>query len=395
MKKLLLLLAIIGICYADQWAVLVAGSMNGKADIWNYRHQSDIYHAFRILTTNGIPVENIITMTYDDTAYNSANPFPGQVYNYLEDTVNEYKGFNKDYTKHLVTPDNFLAVLKGNSTHVHGRKVLKSSKDDHVFLYFADHGAPGLVAFPNETQVLYAHELMNAFQYMHDHHMYKEMVVYIEACESGSMFAGQLSKKQKTLLDLNIYALTAASPFQSSYACCFDDKIGTYLADVFSINWMLDTQFHKTEAEPIFHQYLHVANGTNTSIVCEYGNLDISKEKLWRFQGASPIDVNASKVEITDVVPSRRVAINSILRQLTKELNNPLQSMDTDNVDRVLSQLVDHWNMMKRARITHKNIVPPPADCHSKVDSYAVEAYIKNMPYAPIEYDFEMMSGLF
>lgn len=395
MKKALVFLFLVGLCCADQWAVLVAGSMNGKNSIWNYRHASDVYHAFRILTTNGIPESNIITMTYDDTAYNEANPLPGIVYNYIQDHVNEYKGFNKDYTKHLVTPDNFLAVLKGNSTHVHGRKVLNSTLSSDVFIYFADHGAAGLVAFPNETQLLYAHQLMDAFQYMHDKKMYKQMVVYIEACESGSMFAGQTTSKNNTLADLNIYALTAATPGQPSYACCFDEQIGTYLADVFSINWMLDTQFHKTEGEPLYAQYLDVAKATNTSTVCEYGNLNISTEHLWRFQGVTPLDSLPESPELTDLVPSRRVTVNTILRQLTKEINNDLYSMDINHVDMLLMQIQDEWKKMYRAKTIHKSVPQPPRDCYSKVDSRVVQAYINDMPYSPTEYDFEMISSLF
>jgi len=35
---------------------------------------------------------------------------------------------------------------------------------------------------------LYADELQKAFEYMQENNMYKELVFYLEACESGSMF---------------------------------------------------------------------------------------------------------------------------------------------------------------------------------------------------------------
>jgi legumain len=43
-----------------------------------------------------------------------------------------------------------MAILKGKSIDVNGGngRVLESTEDDHVFIYFSDHGAPGLVAFP-------------------------------------------------------------------------------------------------------------------------------------------------------------------------------------------------------------------------------------------------------
>ena len=44
-------------------------------------------------------------------------------------------------------------------------KVLSSTANDTVFLNFADHGASGLIAFPNEY--LYANDLLAAFDTMH------------------------------------------------------------------------------------------------------------------------------------------------------------------------------------------------------------------------------------
>jgi len=47
------------------YAVLVAGS-NGY---YNYRHQSDVCHAFHVLTDpnkGNIPAENVIVLMYDD-----------------------------------------------------------------------------------------------------------------------------------------------------------------------------------------------------------------------------------------------------------------------------------------------------------------------------------------
>jgi len=40
---------------------------------------------------------------------------------------------------------------------------------------------------------------------MHDNSMYEKMVIYIEACESGSMFEGILKD------NINVYATTAAN----------------------------------------------------------------------------------------------------------------------------------------------------------------------------------------
>ena len=62
--------------------------------------------------------------------------------------------------------------------------------------------------------------------------MYDQLVFYMEACESGSMFEGLLGD------NLNIYATTAANAMESSYAayCNPDDvvngkHIGSCLGD--------------------------------------------------------------------------------------------------------------------------------------------------------------------
>jgi legumain len=38
-----------------------------------------------------------------------------------------------------------------------------------------------------------------------------------------------------------VFATTAANAEESSYACYYDDKLGTYLGDLYSVNWMEDS----------------------------------------------------------------------------------------------------------------------------------------------------------
>ena len=57
------------------------------------------------------------------------------------------------------------------------------------------------------------------------------MVLYIEACESGSMFPNLTN-------DMNVFATTAANATTSSYACYWEEGIATYLGDVYSIKWL-------------------------------------------------------------------------------------------------------------------------------------------------------------
>jgi len=107
-------------------------------------------------------------MAFDDIANNVRNPFPGQVFN-QPDGVDVYAGVKIDYSGADVTPANFLSVLKGDAAAVAGKgtgKVLKSNANSKVFINFSDHGAVGLVAFPNE--ILYANDLNKALMYMYN-----------------------------------------------------------------------------------------------------------------------------------------------------------------------------------------------------------------------------------
>ena len=99
-----------------------------------------------------------------------------------------YHGVVKDYVCASVRPDIFLQVLQGEKVDgIFGSgKTLESGPNDNVFVYFTDHGAKGLVAFGES--VLKATELNKAIKNMYDNKKYKNMVFYVEACESGSMF---------------------------------------------------------------------------------------------------------------------------------------------------------------------------------------------------------------
>ena len=105
-----LLLCLLGVAMCDNWAILVAGS-----NTWgNYRHQSDVFHAYQILKKNGFAPEKIITFAYDDIADNIKNPFKGKVFNKPTNAnpgIDVYAGVVIDYKGASVDPAVFLNVL--------------------------------------------------------------------------------------------------------------------------------------------------------------------------------------------------------------------------------------------------------------------------------------------
>ncbi|KAM4014581.1 legumain [Anomaloglossus baeobatrachus] len=290
------------------WVVLVAGS-NGW---YNYRHQADLCHAYQIVKKNGIPDEQIVVMMYDDIANNEENPTKGIIINRPNGT-DVYAGVLKDYTGEDVTPANFLAVLKGDSKAVKGKgsgKVIQSGSNDHVFVYFTDHGAPGLLAFPNDD--LHVEDLNATIKYMYENKKYKQMVLYIEACESGSMM-NHLPN------NINVYATTAANPHESSYACYYDAERDTYLGDQYSVSWMEDSDVEDLTKETLHQQFVLVKQHTNTSHVMQYGNRTIAHMKVKQFQGSGKSvapRLRLQPVKQLDLTPSPDVPMAILKRKL-------------------------------------------------------------------------------
>jgi hypothetical protein len=102
------------------------------------------------------------------------------------------------------------------------------------------------------------------------------LVIYIEACESGSMLENLLPN------NINVYGTTASNAEESSYACYFDAKRNTYLGDVYSVVWMEDSDAEKIDQESLFQQYLVTQQKTNTSHVMQYGDL-VRENLIFRF----------------------------------------------------------------------------------------------------------------
>jgi len=207
----------------------------------------------------------IITMIADDIANDPENPFPGRVYNRKDPgAVDVYAGLKMSYTGKSVNASNFLAVLRGNATGVAGGsgEVLRSDAKSDVFVAYFDHGASGILGMPSGP-FLYASDLNDTLNYMHEQGLYGQLTLYIEACESGSMFEGILSP------NMSIYATTASNADESSWGwyCPPDDvvngtELNTCLGDLYSINWMQNADAPSDSQETLEQQFQIVKNLT-------------------------------------------------------------------------------------------------------------------------------------
>jgi len=294
------------------WAVLVAGSNS----YYNYRHQSDICHAFQTLTDNGFPADKIIVFMYDDIANNPSNPHKGEVINHVGGK-NVYPGVTKDYTGSSTTAANFFAVLSGQKSKVVGGsgRVVESGPNDNIFVFYSDHGAVGFVAMP-VGPYLYATDLIATLKYMSKNNRYNQFVFYLEACASGSMFEDILPK------NISIYATTASNAHESSYACYWDAEREAYLGDLYSVNWMEDTDASDPRSENFDTQYQNVKIKTDLSHVMQYGDLKFDDFVLYDFLGYNKANVVPRMARPTtpnpsaDAVDSRDVVLETLKRRL-------------------------------------------------------------------------------
>jgi len=266
------------------WAVVVAGSK----DYSNYRHQADACHMYQILKSKGVPESNIIVMAFDDIASSGLNPFPGKLFNKPTAKgvpgTDVYAGCKIDYSGYDVNPENFVRVMTGVVPRGFGGKVLRSSSEDNIFMYFVDHGAPGLLYFPG-FEAMHKSELIRGLKTMKQKNMFKRLVFYIEACESGSMFED---------LDIpGIYAMTAANAHESSwgYYCSPGDMVngehmGTCLGDEFSIHMLEDfDNISAHDTETLGEQYAVVKAETKKSHVSRFGDMSFTTEHVSDFVG--------------------------------------------------------------------------------------------------------------
>jgi len=282
-----LLCSLLVLARAAQWAVLVAGS-NGY---WNYRHQADLCHSYQVLVSHGVPASNIIVFSYNDVANSSSNHFPGQLFNSPgANATDVYAGCKIDYSGSTNNSTNFLAVLTGNEEAVKGvgsGRVLKSYFWDTVFINFVDHGAPGVLAFPNENDLLYADTLISTLKYMSSHWMFSKLVFFLEACDSGSMFDGLLPD------NIDVYAVTAASDSQFSWAVyCPPEEdfvqewsMGTCLGDLFTVSWMHVFSSNNPSKLTLASLFEQVSVLTNASTPMQFGDLSFTHLPAGHFLG--------------------------------------------------------------------------------------------------------------
>jgi len=92
--------------------------------------------------------------------------------------------------------------------------------------------------------------------------------------------------------DTNIYALSASSPSESSWGtyCPPDDEvngkhIGSCLGDLFSVNWMEDSDVADVNKETLQEQFEIIKKKTTRSKVMQWGDMNFAGSTIGKFIG--------------------------------------------------------------------------------------------------------------
>ena len=243
--------------------------------------------------------------------------------------MNVNSGFNKSYTGASVNKQNILAALTCN---VSTGPCMRVTPKDDIFIFWAGHGSDGMLLMPDmrSQDAVYADELLTALQQI----KFNKMVIYIEACESGSMFAHLPS-------DTNVYAVTAATEKENSYPiyCCsyFHDEcmvnkqdIGACLGDMFSVAWLeaADSNPKQTLKQSFTNAKAKTAQvgGNPGSTVTAFGDLSFVSDPLSQFIGASAMMSNHTPHSTAVVRPAQQPVTGAALgvEQATRELSRKL-----------------------------------------------------------------------
>ncbi|KAK8795744.1 hypothetical protein WA158_000400 [Blastocystis sp. Blastoise] len=271
---------------ASNWAVLLSAFDKYK----NYSITSVVCRAYAILRRNGFDKDHIIYMSFTDNFDSEENPFPGKIFTSPsegegEDFAAECRDFI-DYKDKDVTAQIYMNILTNNAaavtkaTGIENPKVLNSTENDNVFLYYMDHGSSGSVSV-GKTE-LTKEQMFSTINKMWYSNMYKKLVIYFEACYSGSMFDTFPENR-------DVFIMTSAdSRHFANMASCppYDSVNGTHLytclSGVFDDAWenLITNEGSEKTLEDVYNSIYATVSNVSDQNPQLFGCVDRMKNEL-------------------------------------------------------------------------------------------------------------------
>lgn len=266
------------------WVVCVAGYNLYR---YTYGFEAGIYKLCRVLA--GKHTDNLIVISPDAAAYHVQNAVPGKVVHgqrrLAESSPNEYSNANVTYASQEMTKDIFYGILSGNKTAVKGiggEKVLQSGPLDTVILVFINIGDYGIMTLTN-NQYLFAEDFVPLIEDLRDQNKFKQMLIYVDGQNAGSMFDGYLCT------DCNIIALTNTAKQDDLELCHYNADVSAFTSTCYTYFLLqhLETISKNKDFDEttLFDLYQDVRTKTwfLDSISNLYGHLEMGNAKLSEF----------------------------------------------------------------------------------------------------------------
>ena len=269
----------------DRWAVVISPSTTWE----NYRHQADAFSMYQLLRQYGYDDDHIVLIVEDNLAYSQENKdFPGQIFVERGDATYSWEFTGKDVRKDAVvdyhfsqlTPDDIAHILQGRQSE-RLPHVIHPDSTSNVFLFWSGHGGMnGGPLWGNEDSKVYfgtdrirsiveemagtAAANNSQFSILNSQFKkYRRMMFALETC-----YSGQWGEALTGLPDLLV--LTAANAYETSKADIFDQHLGVYLSNAFSLTFR--SKVSKSSMVTLYDLYRELFKATNGSHVTIYNN---------------------------------------------------------------------------------------------------------------------------
>lgn len=288
--KLLLLLAIVMCVVCDEeplppnhFAVLITGTIDQYDG--GYRHQGDVAHAFHLFKNAGVPVDQILLITPNNTdlpdvlwwlfnwpSCNTTDIRPGLAINSTFDAgldvFNDQakKAFSLEYFEHTKP---------------------YPQPGDSIFIYLVGHGQPGVWSFADTYW--YADEILDMLRHLTMRWPDVDVLLMLDTCYAASVFENELFANNHTFyyngtyIPHRITVLAAAGADQQSFAYFCDQPIlhGYYMrsvsciADEFSYQWQWFMENFNLTENTVEHMLNFTIRQTLNSVPLAIGNTDL------------------------------------------------------------------------------------------------------------------------
>ncbi len=200
--------------------------------------------------------------------------------------------------------------------------------------------------------------------------------------------------------NIRIYATTASTATQPSWACFWNKKRKTFLADVYSINWMMNSDRANFTKETLHQQFIIDRNETKTSTVCQYGDVKMSNMTLNKFQGGKLIkkSLTTKQPKITHTVRSSRVEILTQMKILIDEFQSDYQNLNYFKITQMMDKFIKEYNKFINGYYVYLYMLKKQSSNNGDtINSYCIKNNIERIKRWKGEityYDIEALSAV-